>query len=65
MRTTVALDDELLTKAKELTGITETAALVRAGLTSLIEREAARRLILLGGMDPHARYIPRRRPKLD
>lgn len=65
MRTTLALDDELLTQAKELTGLTETAAVVRAGLTSLIQREAARRLILLGGSDPNAQYIPRRRLKIE
>jgi Arc/MetJ family transcription regulator len=42
MRTTVALDDELLETAKQYTGVTETAALLRLALKSLVEREHAR-----------------------
>lgn len=61
MRTTLSLHDELLSEAKELTGITETAALVRAGLTSLNQRGAARRLALLGGTEPNFKVPPRRR----
>ena len=38
MRTTVTIDDELLAKAAELTGITENAALLRQGLQALIPR---------------------------
>lgn len=44
MRTTLALDDDLLAEAQRLTGITEKTALVRQALTALIERESARRL---------------------
>ena len=62
MRTTIAIDDELLAKAREYTGIAETTALVREGLKVLIQREAARRLALLGGSDPDAKAAPRRRP---
>lgn len=54
MRTTVALDDELLDKAREYTGITETPALLREALRALINREASRRLVRLGGTDPGA-----------
>jgi Arc/MetJ family transcription regulator len=61
MRTTVVLDDALLADAKELTGVTETPALLRMALKSLVEREAARRLALLGGSDPGATAAPRRR----
>jgi len=61
MRTTLTLDDELLSDAAELTGITEKSALVRAALKALIEREAARRLARLGGSDPDLQPIPRRR----
>jgi hypothetical protein len=43
-----------------LTGIRETAAIVREALKALIEREGARRLILLGGSDPGAEGAPRR-----
>lgn len=61
MRTTLTLDDDLLARAVELTGISEKSALVREALTALIQREAARRLALLGGSEPNLRSIPRRR----
>jgi Arc/MetJ family transcription regulator len=64
MRTTVALDDELLAQAREFTGLTENAALLREGLKALVEREAARRLILLGGSQPHLKVPRRRRPPM-
>lgn len=63
MRTTLAMDDELLAKAQEYTGIKEKSALVREALRALVERESARRLALLGGSDPKAKAPPRRRPK--
>jgi Arc/MetJ family transcription regulator len=62
MRTTLALDDALLEKAVSYTGLHEKTALVREALKALIEREAARRLADLGGSEPHAKPIPRRRP---
>jgi len=62
MRTTVTLDDELINDAQELTGIRERSSLLREALKALVEREAARRLILLGGSDPHAELPRRRRP---
>lgn len=61
MRTTVAIDDELLKRARELTETKEVAALVRMGLTALIQRESAKRLALLGGTMPWLEDIPRRR----
>jgi Arc/MetJ family transcription regulator len=45
MRTTLALDDELLEKAQSYTGLREKSALVREALKALIER--ARRLARL------------------
>jgi len=63
VRTTLNLDEDLVAEAATLTGITEKSALVRAGLTSLIERESARRLARLGGTEPGLEYIPRRRPE--
>jgi Arc/MetJ family transcription regulator len=63
MRTTIAIDDALLARAQELTGITEKSALVREALTLLIQREGARRLARLGGTEPDLKPIPRRRPK--
>ena len=62
MRTTIALDDELLAKARDLTGLREKAALVREALTALIERESARRLARLGGSEPGLKRPRRRRP---
>jgi Arc/MetJ family transcription regulator len=64
MRTTVALDDELVADAQEYTGIKEKSRLLDEALKSLIQREAARRLALLGGSDPTAKAAPRRRSKL-
>ena len=61
MRTTVVLDDELLAKAEEYTGIREKSALIRAALRALVEREAARRLARLGGSEPDLTVVPRRR----
>jgi Arc/MetJ family transcription regulator len=61
MRTTVTLDEALLADAEEYTGITERSSLLREALKALVEREAARRLALLGGSDPKATLAPRRR----
>ncbi len=62
MRTTMNLEFELVEKAKKVTKIDETTALVSAGLRELIARESARRLATLGGSEPDLRPIPRRRP---
>lgn len=61
MRTTLALDDDLVAKAQEFTGLKEKSALVREALKALVERESARRLILLGGSEPDLDAAPRRR----
>ncbi|MEQ1930429.1 MAG: type II toxin-antitoxin system VapB family antitoxin [Parvularculaceae bacterium] len=62
MRTTIALDDDLIAKAQKLTGLKEKAPLVREALKALIARESGRRLARLGGTDPGAKAPPRRRP---
>ena len=59
MRTTLALDDELVEKAQALTGSMEKTALVREALKALIQRESAKRLALLGGSEPMLEQIPR------
>jgi Arc/MetJ family transcription regulator len=61
LRTTVTIDDELLARATELTGITERSALLRDGLETLIRVESAKRLAALGGSDRRATAAPRRR----
>jgi Arc/MetJ family transcription regulator len=63
MRTTIALDDELVAKAQAFTGLKEKSALVREALKALIERESARRLARLGGSEPELEAAPRRRTK--
>ena len=68
MPTTLAIDDALLERARELTGLKERTALVREGLKALIERESALRLARLGGSEPRLSSVPRRRagsPKTD
>jgi Arc/MetJ family transcription regulator len=61
MRTTVNLDDSLVTKAQALCGLQERSALLREALNALIQRESARRLAKLGGSEPQLQGIPRRR----
>ncbi len=61
MRTTLALDDDLIAEAQRLTGTNEKSALVRQALRALIERESARRLARLGGSEPMLAVISRRR----
>lgn len=63
MRTTLNIEDDLLARAVELSGIEEKTALVRAGLQALIARESARRLAALGGSQPNLEMIPRRRSR--
>ena len=60
MRTTLALDDDLLAKAHALTGVSEKTALIREALRALIQRESAKRLALLGGSEPQLADAPRR-----
>ncbi|WP_175732357.1 type II toxin-antitoxin system VapB family antitoxin [Burkholderia ambifaria] len=60
MRTTLSLDDALLAKAQQLTGVIGKSALVREALRALIARESARRLARLGGTEPDLESVPRR-----
>ncbi len=59
MRTTLALDDDLVRIAQEFTGVVEKTALVREALKALIERESARGLAALGGSMPGLKSFPR------
>jgi Arc/MetJ family transcription regulator len=65
MRTTIALDDDLIAKAQAYTGLEEKAALVREALKALIQREAAKRLANLGGSQPGIKGAPRRRQDVE
>jgi len=62
MRTTLALDDELLARAQAFTGLRDKSALVHEALKALIAREAARRLARLGGCASALTAPTRRRP---
>lgn len=42
MRVTIVIDETLLEKARSVTGLSETNALVQEGLRAVIERESAR-----------------------
>jgi Arc/MetJ family transcription regulator len=64
MRTTLALDDDLVAKAQALTGLKEKSGLVREALRALIERETARRLARMGGSEPGLKAPSRRRRPL-
>lgn len=61
MRATVTLDDELVRKAEEYTGVVERSELLRRALKTLIELEASRRLAALGGTMPDLEYVRRTR----
>lgn len=63
MRTTLNIDDELLEKARRLSGLKEKTAIVHAGLEALVARESARRLAVLGGSESELRPARRRRSK--
>lgn len=60
MRTTLNIDDEMLAKASQLTGIREKTTLLHEGLKALISKESAKRLAKLGGSSPKIKDIPRR-----
>ena len=55
------IDDRLLEKAADLTGVEEKTSLVRMGLEALISLESSKRLARLGGSEGQLRPVPRRR----
>jgi len=61
VRTTLNIEDELLSKATKLTGVSEKTSLVRLGLEALIARESGKRLAKLGGSEKKLKRVPRRR----
>ena len=61
MRTTLNIDDALLSKASRLTGVDEKTALVRMGLEALIARASSKRLAELGGSEKSLHSVRRRR----
>lgn len=61
MRTTLNIEDKLISKASALTGIKEKTTLVKLGLEALIARESSKRLASLGGTEKELKLIPRRK----
>jgi Arc/MetJ family transcription regulator len=60
MRTTIKLDDALLSQAQLLCGLTDRTTLLREALLALVQRESARRLAKLGGSQPQLEAVLRR-----
>jgi len=61
MRTTLNLDDNLMTAALAATGESEKTKVIHLGLQALIRQSAAGRLAALGGTAPAAKAAPRTR----
>lgn len=61
MRTTLNIEDNLISSASKLTGIKEKTTLVRLGLEALIAKESSKRLAKLGATERRLKAIPRRR----
>ena len=61
MRTTLNIENALVERASELTGIKEKTTLVKLGLEALIAKESAKRLARLGGTEKQLKVVPRRR----
>jgi Arc/MetJ family transcription regulator len=63
MRTTLNIEDALVEKASELTGINEKSSLVKLGLETLIALESSRHLAKLGGTEKNLQAPERRRQR--
>lgn len=61
MRITVMLDETLLQRAQLLSGVQELSTLLKEALSTLIQRESARRLARQGGTEPQLETVARRR----
>jgi hypothetical protein len=60
-KTTLNIEEKLLHRAAELTGVQETDQLVKLGLEALIARESSKKLAKLAGTDRNVKSVPRRR----
>ena len=64
MKKTVHIDGHLLANARTASGAKTDADAVRLGLEALIRHAAYERLRALGGSEPTAKDVPRRRPSV-
>lgn len=62
MRTTITVDDDLIAKASEYSGVKERSTLIRMALEQFVAIEAERRLATFKGAFPKMKAPPRRRP---
>jgi Arc/MetJ family transcription regulator len=60
MRITIVLDDDLVGKAQEITGIADRVSLIHEALRVLVQHETGRVLVSLGGTMADLKNIPRR-----
>jgi hypothetical protein len=60
--TVPAANNALFEEAASITGITDRDLLIEVALRTLVQREAARHLIAMGGANPDFEAPPRRRP---
>ncbi len=63
MKKTFNIDEDLFNEARAACSATTDTAVVRMGLEALIRHAAYERLRALGGSEPDARDVPRRREK--
>jgi hypothetical protein len=59
MSTAVVLDKELVKRTMAVSDVRKRSSLRREALQYIVQREAARRLVLLGGSDPETTAAPR------
>ena len=63
MRTTLDLDEALVSEALRASGVSTKTAVVELGLKALIAEAARKRLAAFAGRIPGAKAPPRRRPR--
>ena len=63
MKKTLNIDPKLLKEAKAACGAATDTDAIRIGLQELVRRAALMRLAALGGSEPNAKDVPRRREK--
>ena len=61
MKTTLNIDEHILSKASKMTGVREKGILIRLGLEALIAQESSRKLARLGGTEKFLRVVHRRK----
>lgn len=62
MRITLAIENKLLDRAVQLTGINNINLLVKLGLEALVTKESNKKLVSLGGTEKELKMVYRRRP---